>query len=208
MNVFFGDSLTSGENNKFTGYVEKLNIENCVNNGVSGTCIGDYSLYPVGETNLIQKIFKNKADIKKADKIFLEYGCNDISALCAGYTTFNHIQIDLIKSLDCLKQINEKADIYFILLGSNDVKFSEGQTAYLNSDYLKNADVKIEQQTWLNNYRKFVDFVVKTVPHTLCLAHLLEEDIDVDGMHPNDKGYEKIAHELKGQIKWDNLEMC
>lgn len=201
MILFFGDSLTSGENNGFIGYVEKLKLLNYKNFGVSGTCIGDYSLYPVGDNNLIQLLYKHKSDIEVADKIFLEYGANDISALTAGYIDIKRVEIDLIKCLDFIKQTNNKAVIYFILLGVNDVKMSESQTTYLMNDYLKNVDININKQTWLNTYRKFVEFVLKVISNIIYMPYLLETDIDIDGIHPNDIGYEKIAYTLKEIVK-------
>lgn len=203
MNLFFGDSLTSGENNNFKGYVEKLIIEEDYKNyGVSGTCIGDYSLYPVGENNLLQLLYKKKSEIKKADKIFLEYGSNDISAVAAKYTSFSNVEIELIKSVDLIKQINESIEIYFITIGSNFTKMAAGQCAYLNDSYLKNTDIKIAEIEWIDLYQRFVNFLVKLDIKILTLPHLLEEEIDTDGIHPNDAGYEKIAQELRKQVIW------
>ncbi len=203
MNLFFGDSLTSGENNNFKGYVEKLNIEEDVKNyGVSGTCIGDYSLYPVGENNLLQLLYKKKAEIKKADKIFLEYGSNDISSVAAKYTSFSRVEIDLIKSLDLIKQINSNAEIYLITIGSNFTKMASGQSLYLNENYLKDTEIRITETEWIDLYQRFVNFLVKLDIKILTLPHLLEEEIDADGIHPNDAGYEKIAQEIRKQVIW------
>lgn len=136
--LFFGDSITSAENNNYNGFVEKLGLDNYKNYGVSGTCFGSYSLYPVMDNNFIDMIDKHKEEIKQAKYLFIEYGCNDISSIVAKYTTINHVKIDIIKSLDYIKQLNSDIKIFFILLGDKNINtFARGQCIYLSHDYLK-----------------------------------------------------------------------
>ena len=210
MKLIFGDSLTSGENNNFVGYVEYLNkmpeLKNALlkNFGVSGTCIGDYSIYPVGANNLIQLLYKNSDQIKLADSIFLEYGTNDITSLTADYINKSSIEIDLIKCLDYIKQINPDIVIYFILLGDNKVKMAKAQADYINNDYLKSSNVRINGIRWLGNYVNFEKFVKNLDVKIIELPSLSSEMIDTDNMHPNDTGYLKIAEVLKPYIMENN----
>lgn len=210
MKLIFGDSLTSGENNNFVGYVEYLNkmpeLKNALlkNFGVSGTCIGDYSIYPTGSNNLIQLLYKNSDQIKLADSIFLEYGTNDITSLTADYINKSSIEIDLIKCLDYIKQINPDIVIYFILLGDNKVKMAKAQADYINNDYLKSSNVRINGIRWLGNYVNFEKFVKNLDVKIIELPSLSSEMIDTDNMHPNDTGYLKIAEVLKPYIMENN----
>jgi lysophospholipase L1-like esterase len=194
MIIFFGDSLTSGENNNFQGFVEKMNKDNCWNVGVSGTCIGDYSLYPVGATNLIQQLYKTY--LKNASTVILEYGSNDISSIVTGYVNLTRVEIELIKSVDFIKQQNPDAQIFFILLGKNKNKMAKAQCDYLNNDYIKAPHRVFSSQEWVRIYDIFEDFV-KNLLYVIELPMLDDDDIDVDGIHPNDKGYKKIAEKIK-----------
>ena len=170
MILFFGDSITSGENNNFNGFVEKLNNKECINLGVSGTCLGNYSLYPVGKNNLTDLVIKEKDKIKDADVMFIEYGSNDISSVLLNYTNINNCLIELVKAVDAISQINDNARLYFVCLGENKKRFAKGQVDYLKNDYFKNLDdalfkdLKEEDlyDKWLGYYN-FFDFIVKTI---------------------------------------------
>ena len=208
MILFFGDSITSGENNNFNGFVEKLNNKECVNLGVSGTCLGDYSLYPVGKNNLIDLVIKEKDKIKDADIIFVEYGSNDISSVLLNYTNINNCLIELIKAVDSISQINDNARLYFVSLGENKKRFAKGQVDYLKNDYFKNLDkalfndIKEEDlyDKWLGDYNFFDFFVKKCIKNVIDLPLLDDSEIDKDNMHPNDKGYTKISKFIEGVI--------
>ena len=208
MILFFGDSITSGENNNFNGFVEKLNNKECVNLGVSGTCLGDYSLYPVGKNNLIDLVIKEKDKIKGADIIFVEYGSNDISSVLLNYTNINNCLIELIKAVDSISQINDNARLYFVSLGENKKRFAKGQVDYLKNDYFKNLDkalfndIKEEDlyDKWLGDYNFFDFFVKKCIKNVIDLPLLDDSEIDKDNMHPNDKGYTKISKFIEGVI--------
>ncbi len=204
MILFFGDSFTSAENNNFNGFVEKLNNKSYINLGVSGTCIGDYSLYPVGDTNLINLLYKEEKRIKESSIIFLEYGSNDISSLICNYVSRNQIIIDLKKSLDFIYQINPNIKIYFIDLGSNIERFARGQVKYLLNDYFKdvnkllfndlNEDALINE--WINEYKILENVFDLLNIRRINMPILSDADIDKDGIHPNDLGYFKISKEL------------
>ena len=66
-NLFFGDSLTSGENNDGKSFVEYIPHSEKV--GVSGTTIGEYSIYPVDGYSLLSQIPRNIEKIKKAEGV-------------------------------------------------------------------------------------------------------------------------------------------
>ena len=208
MILFFGDSIISAENNHFDGIVEKLNNKNYINLGISGTCIGNYSLYPVGSNNLIDLIYKEESKIKEANTIFLEYGSNDISSVILKYTTINNILIELNKILDFIKQVNPKTNIYFILLGKNKYTFSSGQVDYLKNSYLKdinelifsNLSNKELYSMWLDNYDIFEEYVKRMVNNIIELPFLDNYHLDSDNMHPNDLGYKEISKIIKGVI--------
>lgn len=208
MILFFGDSITSGENNNFNGFVEKLNNKECINLGVSGTCLGDYSLYPVGKNNLSDLVIKEKDKIKDADVMFIEYGSNDISSVLLNYTNINNCLIELVKAVDAISQINDNARLYFVSLGENKKRFAKGQVEYLKNDYFKNLenalfkDLKEEDlyDKWLGYYN-FFDFIVKKcIKNVIDLPLLNDDEIDKDNMHPNDKGYTKISKFIEGVI--------
>ena len=203
MILFFGDSFTSGENNNFNGYVEKLKINDYKNYGISGTCIGDYSLYPVGNNNLIDILYTKKEEIEKADIIFLEYGANDISSIICGYTTLNIALIDLVKCLDYIHQINPRCKIYFLSLGNNLKTFSLGQINYLKDDYFKSISSllfsSIEEciSKWIYLYNEFLSYVRNTNIEIIEFPTLNKNELDLDNLHPNDNGYNKIADTIK-----------
>jgi lysophospholipase L1-like esterase len=197
MIIFFGDSLTSGENNNFESFVEKLKFIDYKNNGISGTCIGNYSIYPVSNNNLIDKLYSDK-DLCKADKIILEYSSNDVSSVLCDYTSISKVKINLIKCIDFIKQNNKNCNIYFILLGENKYSLAEGQCKYLSNDYLKSFEKIYSREKWLEIYDELYYFIKSLETLKVIEIPLLQRDeIDLDGMHPNDKGYEKIASYLK-----------
>lgn len=203
MTLFFGDSFTSGENNNFNGYVEKLEIKDCKNYGISGTCIGDYSLYPVGNNNLIDILYTKKEEIEKADIIFLEYGANDISSIICGYTTLNIVLIDLVKCLDYIHQINPRCKIYFLSLGNNLKTFSLGQVNYLKDDYFKSISSLLFSSVdeciskWIYLYNEFLTYVKNTNVEIIEFPTFNKNELDLDNLHPNDNGYNKIADTIK-----------
>lgn len=206
MKLFFGDSLTSAENNNFIGYVEKLKLTNFKNYGVSGTTLDSYSLYPVGSTDLLNMLIINESEVKKADEIYLEYGTNDISSVITGYVNIERVLISLKKCIDYIRQVNPKALISFILI-SNKYKniklFAKNQINYLNNDYLKDTGIDMSVTDWIENYIRFANVVTKSVDKVLYLFNdILSKDfIDDDNIHPNDLGYQLIADNLRKDIQ-------
>ena len=207
MILFFGDSFTSAENNNFNSFVEKLKLKDYKNYGISGTCIGNYSLYPVENNNLIDLISIKKEEIKKADIIFLEYGCNDISSIVVGYTCLNIVLIDLIKCLDFIHQLNPLCKIYFLSMGDNLYIFSYGQLNYLKNDYLKSIsnlliqDLDQSISKWISLYNEFITYVKKTNINIIEFPRFNKDELDLDYVHPNDKGYNKITTTINNALR-------
>ncbi len=194
--VFLGDSLTSGENNNNKSFVEYLNV-GALNFGISGTCIGDYSLYPVGKSNLIDILQQNAEPIQRARCIFLEYGCNDVSSIVVKNTTLQKVKIELIKCLDYIHQLNPTVEIYFITLGKCNIKtFAQAQTNYLKNDYLHFSNISYHK--WIRTYKKFNKFINQICSNVVCLTdtELCEDELDTDKLHPNAVGYKRISCNL------------
>lgn len=200
MVLFFGDSLASAENNNFNGFVEKLDLKEYKNYGVSGTTISDYSLYPVGSTDLISLLFLHKDEVRTAEKIFLCYGCNDITSVTTGYITLNHAIISFVKAADLIRQLNMNVKIYFISLGVNIDLIAAGQCRYINSIYLKDTEIRIHRCNWIENYKKFELNISKYVDKVIPIDIRLEEYLDKDEIHPNDTGYKLIADIIKNHL--------
>lgn len=201
--LFFGDSITSAENNGFNGFVEKLNLSDYENYGVSGSTIGDYSIYPVFDSHLIKLLQIHKHEIIIADMIFLEYGCNDISAVISGYTTMRRIILDLIKSKDYIMQLNPNIKIFFIGLGNAAQTLAINQCNYLNSEYLRDLRICIDYNQWLGLYKEFERAVKAVIPNYLSLLSaqdLTNNLLDSDMIHPNDAGYQVISDDILQQL--------
>ena len=115
--VFIGDSMTSGENNNcksYAHYYKEMNSNNDVTIlGVSGSCFGNYSIYPV-ESTLYTMIEKNEDILSKADLIVIEFGVNDAASVSLGYVDLLKVYISINRAVDYLKQISY-AKLLFIL---------------------------------------------------------------------------------------------
>ena len=205
MILFFGDSLTSGENNQFKSYVDYLGLNDYINYGVSGTTLDDYSLYPVGKTDLYNLLQENKSQLAQAESIFIEYGVNDISSVVSKYTTIERVICSLIKCIDFIKQ-NSSAKINFILIGNNKKSidlFAKNQINYLKKDYLKSTNIHLSKYKWIKNYDRFASIVKNN--RDLNVYYLYEGEypsnlIDADGIHPTDTGYKIIASNIRKDI--------
>jgi lysophospholipase L1-like esterase len=206
--LFLGDSLTSAENNNYKGFVEKLRLQFFENKGVSGSTIGDYSLYPVGNTDLLSSTFKYKDIIAKSDYLFIEYGINDIASATIGYTTNNYICITLNKCIDNIYQINKNIKIVYLLPTLESKVLSE--IAKSQYDYLKEyldeeivGDKEDFIKFYMNNYYSLVKFITRKKLNILTLidnVDVYRNYLDVDMIHPNDKGYQIIADKLRKEL--------
>lgn len=104
--VFIGDSMTSGENNgnkSYAHYFQELNKDSMVNIlGVSGSCFGNYSIYPV-EDNLVSLINSNQYKFKNADLVVIEFGVNDAAAVSLGYVDLIKVYISINRAVDFIR---------------------------------------------------------------------------------------------------------
>lgn len=210
--LFIGDSITEGQGSgSYVEYVAKLLPGHQVKKlGISGTTIGEYSLYPVEGDSLLYKLKTEeyKQAIRDADLIYLEYGCNDISAVVAGNVTYSQVLFAFVKAIDAIHQINCKAQITFLALSCSSLilqKFSKNVISYLNEYYkaisycLPSAAVN----AWAKKYQEFIEDIQGTVEVVdMILSTLFLEDyLAEDKLHPTLEGYEIIAYEIVNSIK-------
>ena len=198
MNIFFGDSFTSGETCVCGSFADR--IGDSINVGVSGTTIGEYSIYPVDGNSLLNRIDKFYGKIKYANTIYLEYGINDVSAILCGFTTLQTVIISFVKAIDWIKQINPRANIIFLSLSNNsDIinMFAKSQCDYLSNDYFKGYNFQIPISLWQENYKKLIEAVSQRVEVRYMFDTIdWDNEIGEDGLHPNDLGYEHITRNL------------
>lgn len=204
--IFFGDSITEGCNSdcNFTQY---LGIPtNNRNLAVSGTTIGEYSIYPVDGSSL-SSIYPKVDDLYMYTRVFLEYGINDVSAIMCGFTDIEKVIISFVKAIDGIKQ-KTKADIKFLSLSTNDdiiYKYAELQCDYLSYDYFKGYDFTFPASVWADTYRKLIDAFSKRVDiipmiNDIKFFHENAECIGNDNLHPNEKGHYIIAETIDKYI--------
>ena len=114
--LIFGDSISAGSNSKVK-YSDYFDCE-VKNLAVSGTTIGEYSIYPVDGYSLLS-LYDKDDYIKDADVILLEYGINDASAVMCDFTDTNKVMLNFVKVLDGIRQLNSKADIKMLAISLN-----------------------------------------------------------------------------------------
>lgn len=206
--LFFGDSLTSGENNNFESYADKFNLKYSWNFAISGTTIGNYSLYPVGETHLLKLLEVKDKSVRAADIIFLAYGANDITSAAIKYTSILNVLIDLNKSIDLIRQKNPDCKIYFILPSQNKkvvLSLAEANKNYLEN-YLYGVDIdKNFLKRWVDGYKEFYKYIVRhqfidDVFYMIGDENFMVDRICSDRLHPDDKGYEIIKNNIEQQL--------
>lgn len=187
--IFFGDSITEGVNSK-SSFTKEFN--DAINMGISGTTIGEYSIYPVDGLSLLQVYDCYK--LRKASRVFLEYGCNDVASVMCGFTSLNNVIISFVKALDGIRQINGSAEIYFLSIADNaDIirEYANYQCDYLKNDYFKGYDFVFPASKWAEIYIAFIEAVKKRIPvipmidDTEFLSHYLSDD----KLHPNELGH-------------------
>ena len=204
MNLFFGDSLTAGENNEgrsFVNYVDGFSI----NRGISGTTIGEYSIYPVDGNSLLSAIARDTDIIaRKGDKIFIEYGCNDVAAIMCGFATVQTVLVSLVKALDWIKQLNPQSEVYFLALGDKKAvyDFAVGQCNYLEHEYFSKFDFKFPPSI----YSKIYDEILDKISNICDIIFMFKSDefsdelLSSDNIHPNNEGHKIIAKNINAKI--------
>ena len=210
--IFFGDSITEGANSTID-FVEYLSrgrstpgVMNATYNvAVSGTTIGEYSIYPV-DGNSLSALYP-KTDLKNFDTIFLEYGVNDVSSIMCGFTTLDKVIISFVKAIDGIKQCTD-ADIKFLALSTDYGiinKYAQLQCDYLSNDYFKGYKFQFPPNIWASNYEKLIRAVSKRVDVIPMIEDVKffdknAETISVDNLHPNSKGHYIIAENISKYI--------
>ena len=205
--IFFGDSITEGANSE-TDFIQFLSDKwdnTCYNVAVSGTTIGEYSIYPV-DGNSLSSLYP-KTDLKNFDTIFLEYGINDVSSLMCGFTSIDKVIVSFVKAIDGIKQCTD-ADIKFLALSTNyDIiyKYAQLQCDYLSNDYFSGYKFQFPANIWAKKYEQFITAVSKRVAVIPMIEDIRFFDenavcISDDNLHPNDKGHCIIAETIKKYI--------
>jgi len=204
--LFFGDSLVAGENSEY-GFTDCITKHRVQNRAVSGTTIGEYSIYPVDGYSLLRQIGKYEEDIKRADFIFLGYGNNDVSAIMCGFATVQTVSVSLIKAVDWIYQINpDVKNIIFLTPGSKEIihNRSKAMCEYLEMDYFANYAFKFPVSVYEDNYQKLLDIVRYTCDILGMfddeMLENMDEYISNDGLHPNEKGHSRIADNLMQKL--------
>lgn len=198
--IFFGDSLTEGSNSMYS-FTDFLEPEYDVFNfGISGTTIGEYSIYPVDGHSLLNTY--NTQNIKEADYIFLEYGINDVSSIMCDFTDMNKVLISFVKALDGIKQLNNHAKIYFLSISSNYgiiEQYAECQCKYLSCDYFQDYDFIFPASIWAGLYQELIDKIGKKllIIDMIEDVDFLDKYLSVDHLHPNARGHKIIAKKIQ-----------
>ena len=196
--ICFGDSLLEGSNSKtrYSDYLIDKDTE-VVNMGISGTTIGEYSIYPVDGNSLLS-IYAKDDRIKDADTIILEYGSNDVTAIMCGFTDIDKVMISFVKALDGIRQLNPRAKIKFLSVTDNDIvllEYAALQCSYLEEDYFMNYDFKFPVSKWADTYKYFINAVSQsvTVIPMILDTEFMDKYISSDMLHPNEDGHRIIA---------------
>ena len=203
--ICFGDSILAGSNSKtkFTDYFQDDKTM-VINKGISGTTIGEYSIYPVDGNSLLS-IYNKDSIIKDADTIILEYGINDVTAIMCGFTDFDKVMISFIKALDGIRQLNPRAEIKFLSISDNNetlLRYAILQCCYLQEEYFVNYDFNFPASKWADLYRYLIDSVSKsvTVIPMIHTTEFIDKYISSDLIHPNEDGHRLIAVNIEKLI--------
>lgn len=203
--VFIGDSMTSGENNgckSYAHYFQEMNKDyNVTILGVSGSCFGNYSIYPV-ESTLYTMIDKNEDILYKADLIVIEFGVNDAAAVSLGYVDLLKVYISINRAVDYIRQISSAKLLFILAVNPGSIQFTDylfKYTTYLNTEYLLDG-INCQLLDLDNAYRSIYVFIKQNF-NLITMDKDLYNNLDVDNIHPNDNGYKEFAERL---IKYIN----
>jgi len=200
--VFIGDSLTSGENNNFRSYAHYYKENHVDDNvyvfGVSGSCMGDYSIYPVKD-NMYDTVYilcNESYIIQDADIIFLEYSINDTTSVATGYTDYTNVCISVVKTVDLIRQLNEDVKIFFIVPFTTDKidDFARLHVEYLNKEYFNGYSFEVNYYDWIWSYVRIIKFL-RSKFYMIYMSDYIDyfDYIDTDNIHLNDNGYKRLA---------------
>lgn len=202
--VFIGDSMTSGENNgckSYAHYFQEMNKDyNVTILGVSGSCFGNYSIYPV-ESSLYTMIDKNEDILYKADLIVIEFGLNDAASISLGYVDPLKVYISINRAVDYIKQISSAKLLFILAVNPESIQFTDylfNYTTYLNTEYLLQG-INCQLLNLDTAYRCVYSFIHQNF-NLITMDKALYDNLDVDNIHPNDKGYKKFAERLTNYL--------
>ena len=203
--LFFGDSLTEGDNCdcKFTDFLpDEYNVRNF---GVSGTTIGEYSIYPVDGNSLLSQIAKHQNEIHNATHIFIEYGANDVSAVMCGVATVKTVVVSFVKAIDWIRQLNSEARIIFLAPGSDAIidEKSYNMCKYLEDEYFENFNFKFPGTLYADYYKD----IINNISNVCDIMYMFDDDMEWeaeylsdDNIHPNRKGHIRISRNIEKQL--------
>lgn len=211
--LVFGDSLFEGVNVKKTiaEYMSEINPNYTIDNmAVSGTTIGEYSIYPVDGSSLLSTYELEGINPKHIDYIFLCYGSNDISAFMCGFITVRQVIVNFVKAVDGLRQYYPNAKIVFLSVTSYGEilrKYAELQCNYLENDYFKGYNFTFPVSVYVDNYATLHDQIVASQEKTgikvipmIQNPHFFDKCIGPDNLHPNDLGNKLIAETIMREL--------
>ena len=203
--IIYGDSFSSNDNGvSWVDEFSKLSQGTpCVNKAVSGSCFGNYSLYPVISNGVDEVINTyNKGE----NEIILSYGINDVSSIIMNYTTLDRVLIDINKCVDHILQNNPDCHISFLFLSENDKVIQEmanKQYEYL-STYFPKGFMDFNVTTWEEYYNYFYKEIINYFKQYIYINLIpmyndCKEYVDnllPDNMHPNINGAHIIANRV------------
>lgn len=204
--VFLGDSITAGSSSSFS-FTECIDPEyDIFNFGISGTTVGEYSIYPVDGYSLLAT-YDKIAELRMADKIFLEYGCNDVAAIMCGFTTLQTAIISFVKAVDGIRQLNNEAEICFLSIAEPYSiiisEYAKYQVEYLRNDYFKGYDFTFPVNMWASNYSDFALGASKRCDKVIPMIEdyrFFDKHLAGDKLHPNETGHKVIAQTIQKYI--------
>ena len=209
--TFFGDSLTAGECNDFRSFAkfyaeDDKDIEKGIL-AISGTTIGEYSVYPVDGNSFLSVLYRNKDVVENSDVIVIEYGINDASSLFLGNVTLSQIVVAVAKALDYIKQVNPNAKVYWLKPIQDRAlieEFAKYHVKYLFEDYLtgfRKADDNSALR-WADDYEKIYHCISRQTRLIAGISEIptLKDLFASDNIHFNDEGHKKLARVLEEEI--------
>lgn len=168
--------------------------------GVSGSCFGNYSIYPV-ESSLYTMIDKNEDILYKADLIVIEFGVNDAASVSLGYVDLCKVYISINRAVDYIRQISSAKLLFILAVNPDSIQFTDylfKYTTYLNTEYLLDG-INCQLLDLDNAYRSIYVFIKQNF-NLITMDKDLYNNIDIDNIHPNDKGYKEFAERLTKYI--------
>lgn len=202
--VFIGDSMTSGENNgfkSFAHYYKEMNPANSVSIlGVSGSCFGDYSIYPV-QDSLFSLIGDYQEVLARADLVVIEFGTNDTAAVGLGYVDLQKVHISINRAVDFIKQISSARLLFILSFDINNLRSTDCLSKYLmylNNQYLlKGISCRLDDLIFAATQ---IQSFIKRNFEVITMDDSLFDNFAEDNIHPNDEGYKKFAERLTRYI--------